>query len=267
MRGVPAGPQAVDHEVVGDGAGIHPADGPGLVQPGDVLDLEQQAGRVVGIGLVVGDLEGEAAVRRKEVAFHGEHPAVEPQRHHAQAAAGEGAKHGGTEEAAIARVAFERGAFLALPAERLQREEVIHPGIDVTGRLQRGERHAPDLLEPCPPAPEVLPVLAGEARLQEGFGRCGEPEPGPAAEIVDQHGRGFPAEFGHHGGAEAIGGGDDGKLDETDIGRPGRQPPEEFVEALALVALPDQRRREVAMRVTPQRGRRSPQARPSPAEF
>ena len=70
-------PQAVDDEIVGRRAGVHPADGGLAAQPSQVVQLQEHSRRKATKGLIVGGFEGERSVAGHEGAAERDRPTVD----------------------------------------------------------------------------------------------------------------------------------------------------------------------------------------------
>lgn len=129
----PLSPQAVDHEVLGDRAGVHPADVRLLVEQTDVFNLQVNAGREFRKRLVVGDLERERALAGTEVPLHRDRLVVQEQAQQHQLAALGGGVRDFVEELSVRSVESDCGAGFPFPAIRLEPQELLHPVIGEFG--------------------------------------------------------------------------------------------------------------------------------------
>src|SRR5512138_883237 len=111
--------------------GIEPARSRVLDELADVVDLGEHAGRALRVGLVVGDLERERALARRQHAVARERPAVEVEPGEDEAPAPERLAEHFRDETAVVFAAAQRRARPALPAARLEAHELLQPCADV----------------------------------------------------------------------------------------------------------------------------------------
>src|SRR5581483_467910 len=185
-------PHRVQPLVLRAGERVHPLDSLEAVERGDAVELRQHPRREVGEALVVGRLEGEAPGRGEERAAARDRRAIEAHPDAEEPAAAEGFLEHRGREAAIAFARGERAAALALPAARLQGEELLGPAPDVRFWLEAHVRERAALGEPARLARELPARRAREGALQVALGALRLAKHGAREDVFRDRGAAAP---------------------------------------------------------------------------